>query len=374
MVNINIIMSVYNGEKYLREQIDSILKSTISNWKLYIFDDGSEDSSVSIADEYAEKHRGRIFSMKNPYNMGSTRSFLFNLNRVARHNRENTKLKIVNGYRVKKVKRPITIKLKSIVSLKNSAVSFVKKPHFTRNFRKCTEYYMFADQDDFWLMDKIFLTIKKLKKLERVRGKHKPSMVFTDAILVDEDLRFLEKSFYKTNHMRAKKCDLGHLLMENKAIGCTVAINQAAADALRLTFPSKNNGYKFRNDYDYIRYHDWWMALICAGLGSVRFYHVPTVMYRQHSSNQVGQTDFGSYVKKRAADAEDIKRRINETIAQAECFYRCYGNILKKKKLKVLKRFCMLKEYNPVMKRLIMLRHGFFKSGLLRNIVLLLYI
>ena len=84
--------------------------------------------------------------------------------------------------------------------------------------------------------------------------------------------------------------------------------------------------------------------------------------------------DFGNYVKRRAADAEDIKRRINETIAQAECFYRCYGSILKKRKLKILKRFCLLKEYNPVMKRLIMIRHGFFKSGLLRNIVLMIYI
>jgi hypothetical protein len=88
----------------------------------------------------------------------------------------------------------------------------------------------------------------------------------------------------------------------------------------------------------------------------------------------VGQTDFRNYVRRRAADAEDIKRRINETIAQAECFYRCYGSILKKRKLKVLKRFCLLKEYNPVMKRLIMIRHGFFKSGLLRNIVLMIYI
>ncbi len=371
MYNVNIIMSVFNGEKYLREQIESIIKSTVPNWKLYIFDDGSTDESFNIAKEYAEKYKHEIFAAKNPHNMGSTASFLYNLYRVSEKNAQNSSQKIVNGYRVK-AKGP---KIESIRRITSTAASFVKHPIKSRaNTLKITQYYMFADQDDFWLMDKIYLTIKKLKKLERIRGKHKPSMVFTDAILVDENLRFLEKSFYKTNHMRAGKCDMGHLLMENKAIGCTVALNQAAADALRLTYPAKSNGFKFRNDYDYIRFHDWWMALICAGLGNVRFYHVPTVMYRQHSGNQVGQTDFGNYVKRRAADAEDIKRRINETIAQAECFYRCYGSILKKRKLKVLKRFCLLKEYNPVMKRLIMIRHGFFKSGLLRNIVLMIYI
>lgn len=372
MYNVNIIMSVYNGEKYLREQIDSIIKSTVSNWNLYIFDDGSSDDSFNIATEYAQKYRHKIFAAKNPHNMGSTASFLYNLCRVSEKNAQNNKQRILNGFK-QKAKGP---RLESIKKITSTAASFVKHPILSRTsqLHKCTQYYMFADQDDFWLMDKIFLTIKKLKKLERVRGKHKPSMVFTDAILVDEQLRFLEKSFYKTNHMKAGKCDLGHLLMENKAIGCTVALNQAAADALRATYPTKNNGFKFRNDYDYIRFHDWWMALICAGLGNVRFYHVPTVMYRQHSDNQVGQTDFSSYVKRRAADADDIRRRLGETIAQAECFYRCYGNMLKKRKLKVLKRFCLLKEYNPVMKRLIMIRHGFFKSGLLRNIVLMLYI
>ena len=370
MYTVNIIMSVFNGENYLAEQIDSIIQSTISNWRLYIFDDGSTDKSMEIASDYAAKYKHKVFVGRNPYNMGSTMSFLYNLCRVSDRISKTTKQKIINGYKVK-VRGP---KLESIKRITSSAATFVRHPLRSHGTGKCTQYYMFADQDDFWLMDKIFLTIKKLKKLERGRGKHKPSMVFTDAILVDEGLRFQDKSFYKANHMRAGRCDLGHLLMENKAVGCTVALNQAAADALRLTFPTEGNRFKFRNDYDYIRYHDWWMALICAGLGNVRFYHVPTVMYRQHSSNQVGQTDFKSYIRKRANDAPDIKRRLNETIAQAECFYRCYGPYLKKKKLKILKRFCMLKEYNPVLKRLIMIRHGFFKSGFIRNVVLMLYI
>ncbi|MCR5205138.1 MAG: glycosyltransferase [Lachnospiraceae bacterium] len=370
MYNVNIIMSVYNGEKYLDDQINSIIKSTSDNWKLYIFDDGSTDSSFSIASSYAEKYKHTIFAKKNRYNMGSTMSFLYNLSRVSAKVAADSKLKIINGYK-QKVRGP---KLEKIKKITGSAAGFIRHPLTKRSGVKCTQYYMFADQDDFWLMDKIFLSVKKIKKLERIRGRHKPSMVFTDAILVDEELKFVEKSFYKTNHMRAGKCDLGHLLMENKAVGCTTIVNQAAADVLRITFPSQQNRFKFRNDYDYIRFHDWWMALICAGFGSVRFYHVPTVMYRQHSANQVGQGDFISYIRKRAEDVEDIKRRLNETIAQADCFYRCYGSYIKKRRLKVLRRFCKLNEYNPILKRLIMLRHGFFKSGFIRNTVLMFYI
>ena len=97
-------------------------------------------------------------------------------------------------------------------------------------------------------------------------------------------------------------------------------------------------------------------------------------MYRQHGGNQVGQGNFSDYVKKRSQSKEDIKKRIDATIRQAECFYRCYGSFLKKRKLKVIKHFTMLKEYHPVIRRLIMFRYGFFKSGLLRNVALLMTI
>ena len=374
MYNVNIIMSVYNGEKYLSEQIDSIIASTSDNWKLYIFDDCSKDSSFSIASSYAEKYKHKIYAFKNRSNMGSTLSFLHNLNLVSKRIKSTDKKKIANGY-IPKVRKPILAKIAGIKVIKTTAVNFVKKhkDHISGPV-KCSQYYMFCDQDDSWLMDKIALTVSRIRKIERYRGKHKPALVFTDAILVDEKLKFVDKSFFKTNHMKAGKCDLGHILMENKAIGCTVAINQAAADILALTCPSADNKYRYRNEYDYIRYHDWWMALICASFGTVKYYHVPTVMYRQHGGNQVGQGNFSDYVKKRSQSKEDIKKRIDATIRQAECFYRCYGSFLKKRKLKVIKHFIMLKEYHPVIRRLIMFRYGFFKSGLLRNVALLMTI
>ena len=49
---IAILMSTYNGERYLREQIDSLLSQTNKDWILYIRDDGSTDGTVLIAVSY----------------------------------------------------------------------------------------------------------------------------------------------------------------------------------------------------------------------------------------------------------------------------------------------------------------------------------
>ena len=47
-MKVEILMATYNGEKYLREQIDSILKQTFKDWKLIMRDDGSKDRTIEI--------------------------------------------------------------------------------------------------------------------------------------------------------------------------------------------------------------------------------------------------------------------------------------------------------------------------------------
>ena len=53
---ISVVIPVYNGEKYLRECIDSILAQTFREFEIVLVDDGSTDSSRTICDEYAAKH------------------------------------------------------------------------------------------------------------------------------------------------------------------------------------------------------------------------------------------------------------------------------------------------------------------------------
>ena len=52
---IEILMATYNGEKYIKEQINSIINQTYTNWRLLIRDDGSKDKTVEIIKEYEKK-------------------------------------------------------------------------------------------------------------------------------------------------------------------------------------------------------------------------------------------------------------------------------------------------------------------------------
>jgi len=68
---ISVIMSVYNGEKYLREAIESILSQTFTDFEFIIVDDGSTDGSLKIIRSYVDK---RIKVINNEENMGLTNS------------------------------------------------------------------------------------------------------------------------------------------------------------------------------------------------------------------------------------------------------------------------------------------------------------
>jgi glycosyltransferase involved in cell wall biosynthesis len=71
---ISIAMATYNGAKYIREQLDSILGQSISDFELVICDDCSTDDTYSILKQYAEKD-SRITIHKNEKNLGYKRNF-----------------------------------------------------------------------------------------------------------------------------------------------------------------------------------------------------------------------------------------------------------------------------------------------------------
>jgi glycosyltransferase involved in cell wall biosynthesis len=71
---ISIIIPIYNGEKYLRECIDSIVSQTWENWELLLIDDGSTDSSAAICDEYAKNDKRIIAVHKQNGGQASARN------------------------------------------------------------------------------------------------------------------------------------------------------------------------------------------------------------------------------------------------------------------------------------------------------------
>lgn len=52
---VNVLLSAYNGEKYIREQIESILEQSYKNIEIYVRDDGSKDGTLTILKEYEER-------------------------------------------------------------------------------------------------------------------------------------------------------------------------------------------------------------------------------------------------------------------------------------------------------------------------------
>lgn len=135
-MKIAVLMSTYNGEKYIKEQIDSILNQEGDfQLDLWVRDDGSKDKTKVILDEYAEQGKLRWYSNNN---LGPARSFLD----LVRH---------CSGY----------------------------------------DFYAFADQDDYWMPYKISAAVRMLE------GKIGPQLYFANAELVDSELNSMGRNVYK---------------------------------------------------------------------------------------------------------------------------------------------------------------------------------
>ncbi|MGA9211892.1 glycosyltransferase family 2 protein [Kaistella sp.] len=173
MQEIAILLATYNGEKYLRQQLDSLIAQSFSGWKLYIRDDGSTDHTVSIIKEYCNLDQRFFFIEDAQQNKGARDSF-FSL-------------------------------LESVDS----------------------SYYMFCDQDDIWLDTKVEQCYNEIKKAESLH-KDFPVLVATDAKVVDSDLKIINPSFWnytKVNPERLiKNC---YLQVFNFAPGCTMMFNHS---------------------------------------------------------------------------------------------------------------------------------------------------
>ena len=127
-----ILMTAYNGERFLRAQIDSILSQTYKNWMLFVQDDGSSDGTNVILAEYAAKD-ARICLYKNEGPHGAYLNF------------------------------------HSLVNKARNADAF--------------DYYMFADHDDVWLPCKIELFVRKMKEYP----SDVPTLLYADMCVIDEN-------------------------------------------------------------------------------------------------------------------------------------------------------------------------------------------
>lgn len=78
---IAVLLATYNGERFLREQIESLYAQTIKDWTIYVHDDGSTDGTKAILDEYAEK-KDNFVVLDYPSQKGASNNFFSLLKRV----------------------------------------------------------------------------------------------------------------------------------------------------------------------------------------------------------------------------------------------------------------------------------------------------
>ena len=171
-----ILLAAYNGETYIREQIDSLLRQSYSEWALFIHDDGSVDRTPEIIRDYERTYPDRIHVLPGEPCGGAKENFFYLLRQVA------------------------------------------------------APYVMFCDQDDVWLPEKIEETLSQMKTLEAQSGAEIPALVFSDLSVVDENLNLIADRMSVYQKLDPDRVRPENLMIQNVITGCTVMVNRALVE------------------------------------------------------------------------------------------------------------------------------------------------
>lgn len=245
---------------------------------------------------------------------------------------------------------------------KITVLSSDKNVGITQNFSELLKaskasYICFADQDDKWLSNKLERSLAQMQVLEKEYGSAIPLLVHTDLAVAEKDLTVIAPSFWRYMGLNPRLTGLNRLLMQNNVTGCTMMMNRPLAD-LSQPIPSQ------------IVMHDWWIALVAACFGYIGIVEDPTLLYRQHSSNDTGAKKYSLRKYWAQSDKERQKKIACSqcTHHQAQQLLKRYHTLLSPSKLEILKDYAVLREQNYFKQRQQMIKHGFFKQGLLRSL------
>jgi hypothetical protein len=216
-------------------------------------------------------------------------------------------------------------------------------------------YLMLADQDDVWFVDKIEKSLARLVELEQKFSSTMPILIHTDLQVVDQHLREIAPSFWNYSKIDPKTLSLSRLLTQNGVTGCTACFNRALA-TLALPFP------------DHALMHDAWLALVAASHGVIDFISTPTLAYRQHGTNCVGaqSASFFSLARRHFTKGNHSARHSLQ-LAQASFLLERYGHSLPPASKKKLEIYLSLPQRSYLTQKILILKHRFFKQGILRN-------
>lgn len=253
-----ILLATYNGEKFLSEQIKSILQQSFSNFQLIIRDDGSSDGTVNLIRHFSEQEPRIVYlndkeNYQDPGNVGiieSIRELLANVD---------------------------------------------------------ADWYFLADQDDYWLPNKVGLSLRTAKAT--IGETNEPVLIHTDLMETDAYLNITNEHVWGTVHDDFRK-----ILFTNSVQGCTIVINEALKKIALDGWNSK-----------LLVMHDSWLALVATNFGKIGYIKTPTMLYRQHSNNVLGTGSGRLHRLKKVLKLQSLIERNFKTFGQLSYFYENYN-------------------------------------------------
>ena len=229
-----ILLPTWNGEKYLHEQVDSLLAQDYPDFIIVSRDDGSRDNSPAIIADYAARYPQRFHIVPaDGRNLGASGSFAF---------------------------------LMAYALQEKAALGLM------------SAWVMPSDQDDVWHADKLGKSMARMQALE-AQFPGLPLLVHGDLEVVDEARRQIAPSFVRYQGLKPLRNSFGRLLVSNTVTGCTALCNEAL---LRRAMPIPATAVM----------HDWWLALVAGAFGKLGFIDEPLLQYRQHGANTIGAKEY----------------------------------------------------------------------------------
>ena len=223
---IEVVMPTYNGIEFLEQQIASIYNQTLRPSKLIIRDDCSTDGTPQLLAKLAKKYHNWIKILPSYENIGCTSS--------------------------------VDVLLSS-----------------TR-----ASYVALADQDDFWLPQKLEISLKTIVDLESQIGAFTPLLIHSDLQLADANLNDLGETYSHRQCLKPYLDSPSMISLTNVVTGCTIVCNRAL---LEVALPLPADAVV----------HDWWLALVTSVFGKIAYISDTPILYRQHENNAIGARGLG---------------------------------------------------------------------------------
>lgn len=274
--HIVVLLPVYNGARFLAEQLQSILAQSFGQLTVLCRDDASSDGSAAILADFAQRYPQQIVVIDDALgNLGARANFSH---------------------------------------LMQAALDL---PTDTKG--AANTYFALSDQDDVWHTSKLAALLSAMQQLEAGQPEI-PALIHSDLQVVNENGGVIAPSMARFQGLRPDRDRFAAQLMSNTVTGCTALMNRAL---LTRSTPVPSQAIM----------HDWWISLVASAFGRRRFLTQSLVDYRQHGNNTIGAKEYVKPVARRHFLSRIMDDRHHlvflANAAQAETFSMHFANTLR---------------------------------------------